>query len=223
MRLVRHSGLYRCYFKSNQAVTQFLPDVLTNICIRIIRTALTTVRLHANLHRKYLTVFGLSLTTLIKQEMRHRHTALPDTALSKNLTAGGQNAEGIDATNDLSFLCIQASMHTQLPAPSFSVRIWNGTPNEFLIKCAELTRTGVGLLAYYNDEVIIPAIYASRVLLCRCEEYGIIGCVEQKKPFKTDGGMTRHSLICAVRLNLCSQTVLIRALKSVSRQAMLKI
>lgn len=47
------------------------------------RTALTTVRLHANLHRKYLTVFGLSLTTLIKQGMRHRHTALPDTACSK--------------------------------------------------------------------------------------------------------------------------------------------
>lgn len=90
-------------------------------------------------------------------------------SLFQNLTAGGQNAEGIDATNDLSFLCIQASMHTQLPAPSFSVRIWNGTPNEFLIKCAELTRTGVGLPAYYNDEVIIPALMSRGVTLSRCK------------------------------------------------------
>ena len=105
----------------------------------------------------------------------------------QNLTAGGQNAEGIDATNDLSFLCIQASMHTQLPAPSFSVRIWNGTPNEFLIKCAELTRTGVGLPAYYNDEVIIPALMSRGVTLADAREYGIIGCVEPQKPFKTDG------------------------------------
>ena len=108
-------------------------------------------------------------------------------SLFQNLTAGGQNAEGIDATNDLSFLCIQASMHTQLPAPSFSVRIWNGTPNEFLIKCAELTRTGVGLPAYYNDEVIIPALMSRGVTLADAREYGIIGCVEPQKPFKTDG------------------------------------
>ena len=78
-------------------------------------------------------------------------------------------------------------MHTQLPAPSFSVRIWNGTPNEFLIKCAELTRTGVGLPAYYNDEVIIPALMSRGVTLADAREYGIIGCVEPQKPFKTDG------------------------------------
>ena len=46
-------------------------------------------------------------------------------SLFQNLCAGGQTKEGIDATNDLSFLCIQASMHTRLPAPSFSVRVWN--------------------------------------------------------------------------------------------------
>ena len=43
-----------------------------------------------------------------------------------------------------------------LPQPSLSVRVWNGSPHEFLIKAAELTRTGIGLPAYYNDEVIIP-------------------------------------------------------------------
>lgn len=108
-------------------------------------------------------------------------------SLFQNLTAGGQTVDGVDATNDMSFICIQASMHTQLPAPSFSVRIWNGTPNEFMIKCAELTRTGVGLPAYYNDEVIIPALLSRGLTLEDARDYGIIGCVEPQTPAKTDG------------------------------------
>ncbi len=108
-------------------------------------------------------------------------------SLFQNLTAGGQTVDGLDATNDLSFMCIQASMHTKLPAPSFSVRIWNGTPNEFLIKCAELTRTGIGLPAYYNDEVIIPSLMSRGIPLDDAREYGIIGCVEPQTPHKTDG------------------------------------
>lgn len=108
-------------------------------------------------------------------------------SLFQNLCAGGQTVEGLDATNDLSFLCIQASMHTRLPAPSFSVRVWNGTPNEFMIKCAELTRTGIGLPAYYNDEVIIPALMSRGVSLEDARDYNIIGCVEPQKSCKTDG------------------------------------
>lgn len=108
-------------------------------------------------------------------------------SLFQNLCAGGQTREGLDATNDLSFLCIQASMHTQLPAPSFSVRIWNGTPNEFMIKCAELTRTGVGLPAYYNDEVIIPALMSRGIPLEDARDYNIIGCVEPQAYAETDG------------------------------------
>ena len=90
-------------------------------------------------------------------------------------------------TNDLSFMCIQASMHVHLPAPSLSVRVWNGSPHEFLIKAAELTRTGIGLPAYYNDEVIIPALQNRGLSLADAREYNIIGCVEPQKAGKTDG------------------------------------
>ena len=108
-------------------------------------------------------------------------------SLFQNLCAGGQTEDGLDATNDMSFICIQASMHTRLPAPSFSVRVWNGTPNIFMIKCAELTRTGIGLPAYYNDEVIIPALMSRGATLQEARGYNIIGCVEPQVPHKTDG------------------------------------
>ena len=108
-------------------------------------------------------------------------------SLFQNLIAGGQNKEGEDVTNDLSVMCIQASRHVHLPAPSLSVRVWNGSPHEFLIKAAELTRTGIGLPAYYNDEVIIPALQNRGLSLEDAREYNIIGCVEPQKAGKTEG------------------------------------
>ncbi len=108
-------------------------------------------------------------------------------SLFQNLIAGGQTPSGEDATNDLSFMCIEATMHVMLPAPSFSVRVWNKTPHEFLIRAAELTRTGVGLPAYYNDEVIIPSLMSRGLSLEDARDYNIIGCVEPQKAGKTWG------------------------------------
>lgn len=108
-------------------------------------------------------------------------------SLFQNLIAGGQNKDGEDVTNDLSIMSIQASMHVHLPQPSLSVRVWNGSPHEFLIKAAELTRTGIGLPAYYNDEVIIPSLQNRGLSLEDAREYNIIGCVEPQKAGKTDG------------------------------------
>ena len=56
-------------------------------------------------------------------------------------------------------------MHVQLPQPSFSVRVWNGTPTEFLLKCAELTRTGVGVAATIMTRAIIPAFDEPRTVI----------------------------------------------------------
>ena len=56
-----------------------------------------------------------------------------------------------------------------------------------LIKAAELTRTGIGLPAYYNDEVIIPALQNRGLSLEDAREYNIIGCVEPQKAGKTEG------------------------------------
>ena len=108
-------------------------------------------------------------------------------SLFQNLIVGGQDKYGNDVTNDLSVMCISASMHVHLPMPSLSIRVWNGSPHELLIKAAELTRTGIGLPAYYNDEVIIPALQNRGLTLEDAREYNIIGCVEPQKAGKTDG------------------------------------
>lgn len=108
-------------------------------------------------------------------------------SLFQNLIAGGQNIYGEDATNDLSYMCLEATLHVMLPAPSMSVRVWNKSPHDFLIKAAKVTRTGVGLPAYYNDEVIIPSLLSRGLTIEDARDYGIIGCVEPQKAGKTWG------------------------------------
>jgi len=105
----------------------------------------------------------------------------------QNLIVGGQDEHGIDSTNDLSYMCLEAAMHVPLPQPSISVRVWNGTPQSFMLKAGALTRLGTGLPAYYNDEIIIPSIMARGLTLEDARDYCIIGCVEPQKAGKTDG------------------------------------
>lgn len=108
-------------------------------------------------------------------------------SLFQNLIVGGQDEQGCDITNDLSFMCITASMHVALPQPSLSIRVWNGSPYELLAHAVELTKTGIGLPAYYNDEVIIPSLMSRGLTIEDARDYNIIGCVEPQKSGKTDG------------------------------------
>ena len=108
-------------------------------------------------------------------------------SLFQNLIVGGQTADGRDATNDLSFMCLDATKHVFLPQPSISIRVWNGSAKELLLRAAEVTRTGIGFPAYYNDEIIIPAMENRGIPIEDARGYCIIGCVEPHVPGKEDG------------------------------------
>lgn len=105
----------------------------------------------------------------------------------QNLIVGGQTPDGRDATNELSFMCLEATAHVRMPQPSISIRVWNKTPEDLLLKAAEVSRIGLGMPAYYNDEVIIPALVNRGLTLEDARDYGIIGCVEPQKMGKTEG------------------------------------
>lgn len=105
----------------------------------------------------------------------------------QNLIVGGQTRGGQDATNRLSFMAMAATAHVRLHEPSLSVRMWSKTPDDLLLKSCEISRMGMGIPAYYNDEVIIASLINRGLTLEDAREYGIIGCVEPQKPGKTEG------------------------------------
>lgn len=108
-------------------------------------------------------------------------------AVFQNLCVGGQTEDGLDATNELSYMCMEATAHVKLPQPSFSIRVWQGSPDTFLYRACEVVRLGLGVPAMYNDEVIIPALQNRGVSLKDARNYCIIGCVEPQAPHKTEG------------------------------------
>jgi len=75
-----------------------------------------------------------------------------------NLMIGGLTPEGKDATNPLSFLCIEAMNLTALKEPNFSMRYHKDTPSELLELAAKLIRTGTGMPALFNDAVAIRGL-----------------------------------------------------------------
>ena len=107
--------------------------------------------------------------------------------LFQNLIVGGQGGDGRDATNELSYLCLDATRRTRLPQPSLSVRVHRETPPDFLRAASDLARDGLGLPAFFNDEAIVPVLQNMGVPLEEARGYAEVGCVEPQVPGKTNG------------------------------------
>ncbi|WP_202709568.1 formate C-acetyltransferase [Sporosalibacterium faouarense] len=100
---------------------------------------------------------------------------------------GGQDKNGQDATNPLSYLILETYGDIKLPQPNLGVRVSEKTPREFLIKTAETIRLGTGIPQVFNDEVIIPGYLNRGVSLEDARDYSVVGCVELSIPGKTYG------------------------------------
>ena len=72
-----------------------------------------------------------------------------------NWTIGGQKADGSDATNELSYLLLDAAIDTHIPHHTVTVRVHKGTPEKFMVKALECVRTGIGMPAFVGDESYI--------------------------------------------------------------------
>ncbi|MDL2217738.1 formate C-acetyltransferase/glycerol dehydratase family glycyl radical enzyme [Christensenellaceae bacterium OttesenSCG-928-M15] len=95
-----------------------------------------------------------------------------------NVAVGGQTQDGQDATNELSYLILQAQEHLLLPQPNLSARLYRESPQEFLKKCTGVIAKGSGMPQLFNDESIIPALTNQGITHEDAMNYAIVGCVE---------------------------------------------
>ncbi len=94
---------------------------------------------------------------------------------------GGKTPDGLDATNELSFLFLEVSSRMHVAEPTVSARVHNRTSEKFLIRCGEAVKShGGGHPAMFNDEVIIPSQLANvpNMTAEDANDYSIIGCSE---------------------------------------------
>lgn len=70
----------------------------------------------------------------------------------QNMTIGGRKRDGSDATNELSYLCLEATDRVRTHQPGLSVRIHQDCPQEFLDAVTDLVSKGTGFPAIHNDQ-----------------------------------------------------------------------
>ena len=103
------------------------------------------------------------------------------------LTVGGVDADGFDSTNDLTFMVLDAHVHTRLPCPWRAVRMHADTPWELKVKTANVIRLGTGEPKIFNDDAAIPSMLTSSVELTDARNYQVVGCVEPDVSGKSYG------------------------------------
>lgn len=109
-----------------------------------------------------------------------------------NWTIGGQKADGSDATNDLSYLFLEAALDTHLPHHTVTVRVHKGTPKLLMQKALEVVRSGLGMPAFLGDESYINFFMQDGTIsLEEARDYCATGCVDGNIP-----ALTRTQVAC---------------------------
>ena len=105
---------------------------------------------------------------------------------TQNVTVGGVGADGEDATNELSYVGLDAYADVRTVQPDFGVRLSPSAPEDFFRKSIEYTKDGV-LLHLFNDVAIIESLRRAGHTLEDARDYGVVGCLEPNAQGKTFG------------------------------------
>jgi choline trimethylamine-lyase len=98
-----------------------------------------------------------------------------------NMCVGGVTRAGKDATNDLTYLLMDAVRHTKIYQPSLACRIHNKSPEKYMRKIVDVVRSGMGFPACHFDDAHIKMMLAKGVSVEDARDYCLMGCVEPQK------------------------------------------
>ncbi|MDF2885629.1 MAG: pyruvate formate-lyase [Lacrimispora sp.] len=98
-----------------------------------------------------------------------------------NMCVGGVTRSGHDATNDLTYLLMDAVRLVKIYQPSLACRIHNKSPKQYLKKIVDVVRSGMGFPACHFDDAHIKMMLAKGVSIEDARDYCLMGCVEPQK------------------------------------------
>jgi len=109
-------------------------------------------------------------------------------AMYQTLTIGGQTRDGRDATNEMTYLLLEATADLGVQEPTTVMRLHKGTPDELLTAAVNaLVEHRGGLPSFFNDEVAIPLLLNqphNNIPIEDARDWAIMGCVEPTVPGK---------------------------------------
>lgn len=114
---------------------------------------------------------------------------------SEPVTLGGLTEDGEDATNDLTYVMLEAADRSRASL-NFAVRVHDTSPDALLMAIAELHYHGVSSVSLMNDSVCIRALKNRGFTERDARNYAITGCVDMCAPGKTGGEGFSSLLLC---------------------------
>jgi pyruvate formate-lyase/glycerol dehydratase family glycyl radical enzyme len=102
-----------------------------------------------------------------------------------NFIIGGLTPDGRDATNDLTYMMLEAAKDCQTPHFTMSLRVHEGTPEPLLLKALEVIKTGIGMPAMLGDKSYIDFFLSRGVSLYDARNYAVGGCLDSNIPGKS--------------------------------------
>jgi len=110
------------------------------------------------------------------------------------ITIGGLTPEGGDATNELSYLVLDAFEQMNGAVSQLSVRFHPDTPEAFVFRTAEVFRQTSGI-SIHNDPVTLAGLAADGMAAEDARDYDIVGCIETSGQSDTHGCPGGHELV----------------------------
>ncbi len=104
---------------------------------------------------------------------------------ASGLTLGGVDADGRDATNELSSLFLLAYDQMRLRQPNLHLRLHPDSPLALRRLAYEVLKNGGGMPGLFNDAAIVPALERLGMPPADARDYAIVGCVEWGVPRKS--------------------------------------
>lgn len=94
------------------------------------------------------------------------------------LVVGGQTPEGKDATNALSYLCLEAANLLKTTQPVMAVRVWEGSPEALIRKGCEMIQDGQANPGFFNDDVAMQMTLGKGCTIEEARDWTIVGCIQ---------------------------------------------
>lgn len=103
----------------------------------------------------------------------------------QSMVLGGFDADGASMFNELSRLCMEASLELEVIDPKINLRVGKNTPDELYELGTRLTKKGLGFPQYCNDDVVVPGLTRLGYDYADALDYTVAACWEYIIPGKS--------------------------------------
>ncbi len=109
-----------------------------------------------------------------------------DAQFYQNIVLGGVDARGDEVTNEVTYLVLDVVEELHISDFPIAVRLNKNSPKKLLQRMAEVQRHGGGIVAMYNEDVVIPALVKFGYPIDEARCFANDGCWEALIPGKTN-------------------------------------